>query len=233
MDSLTPLISTGVTRNHLLRLCCRVRVEAGPLSRWPGKCRDGSMELWLGAHVTGVPVKPSWHDFSHSKGLWDPPPGQMRCSMAWTQCLLLPDWGIAGWTALSRIPVMSVLAQYSGYILVLPSRSSATVLGSPFNVQRKWEGLPPGTSGTQLFRKSKTLEKVQKTVPQGTIETGWALKCCRLGLKLYFSSPWSCILCQVINLPDLCIIIFKMETYYSQYDRYPVACQVSWSVPEK
>lgn len=58
VDSLTPLISTGVTRNHLAGLCCRGRVEAGPLSRQPGKRSVGSKGLWVGAHVAGVPNRP-------------------------------------------------------------------------------------------------------------------------------------------------------------------------------
>lgn len=57
VDSLTPLISTGVTLNHLLRLCCRERWGDGPHSSQPGKCSVGSMGLCGGAHVTSVPQR--------------------------------------------------------------------------------------------------------------------------------------------------------------------------------
>ena len=54
VDSLTPLISTGVTRNHLLRLCCKGRGEGWPLGGQPGECSMGSTGLWVGVFVTGV-----------------------------------------------------------------------------------------------------------------------------------------------------------------------------------
>ena len=53
MDSLTPLISTGVSRNHLLRLCCKGRGEGWPLGGWPGACSVGSTGLWVWILVSG------------------------------------------------------------------------------------------------------------------------------------------------------------------------------------
>lgn len=191
------------------------------------------MELCVGAHVTGVSVKPSRHNFSYPEGLWDPP--------TWTNGVLYglepvpsPPWvdwlldclvqdpcavgvGLVQW--IHSGPSKQIFWHNSGLSL----QDSKEMRESPF--RDLWE---------PAIWMNKTLGKVQKILPQGTMETVWALKWQRFGLKPYFSSPWSCILCQVIiNLLKFCIIIFKMETFYNQYNSYPVACQVSWSVPDK
>ena len=74
VDSLTPLISTGVTEPSALVLLQGV-VGAGPQSSQLGKCSVSSKGPWVGAHVTGVPPRleePSPCCFVHS--------GPMQCS---------------------------------------------------------------------------------------------------------------------------------------------------------
>lgn len=71
VDSLTPLISTGVTRNHLDRLCCRVRAGGWTTQQVAWEVQHEFTRLWVGAHVAGVPDRPgkaSRHHSAHSRG---------------------------------------------------------------------------------------------------------------------------------------------------------------------
>ena len=78
-------------------------MEAGPLSRWPGKSSVGSMGLWIGAHATSVSNRPeesldtTLHTLEASET-----PGHMECSAP--QCLLVPDRGSVG-----RVPCPGAL----------------------------------------------------------------------------------------------------------------------------
>lgn len=132
VDSLTPLISTGVTLNHLLGLCCRGRWGARPHGSQSGKCSVGSMGLWVGVRVTSIPQRleeASQHCCVHS--------GPVECSGPRPQCLLPPDWGSTRCAATARIPMMSMRPRTTDTSWCPPSSFSGAVLGSPFKVHSK------------------------------------------------------------------------------------------------
>lgn len=53
-------------------------------------------------------------------------------------------------------------AQYNGHVLGPASMSSATNLGSPCKVHRKWEALPLGAAGTSYLERARPWGKVRE-----------------------------------------------------------------------